>query len=98
MDTISLSARTRDERGRHVRAVRREGGVPAVLYGHRLQAMPLTTDAKALERTWHRAGRTHLIDLEVEGGKAHRVLIRDYQRHPRPGQALHVDSSAANLP
>jgi len=97
MDTISLAARPRGETGRHVHALRREGAVPAILYGHKIAPVNLAIDAKELERVWHRAGRTHLIDVKVQGQKAHKALIKDLQFHPRGGHALHVDFFAVNL-
>lgn len=97
MDSISLSARPRTETGRHVHALRREGAVPAVLYGHKVAPVSLAIDAKELARVWHRAGRTHLVDVKVQGQKAHKALIKELQFHPRGGYALHVDLFAVNL-
>lgn len=97
MDTITLSARPRSQTGRHVHALRREGAVPAVLYGHKVAAISLAIDAKDLERTWLRAGRTHLVDIAVEGQRKHKALIKDLQFHPRSGRPLHVDFFAVNL-
>jgi len=98
MDSISLTARPRSETGRHVHALRREGAVPAVLYGHKVAAVALAIDAKDLERTWHHAGRTHLVDVHVEGQKgARKALIKDVQVHPRSGRMLHVDLFEVNL-
>src|SRR5258706_5921265 len=97
MDSISLSARTRSETGRHVQALRRAGAVPAVLYGHKIPPAAIAVDAKELDRVWHKAGRTHLVDVKVQGGKAHKSLIKDVQFHPRDGYALHVDFFVVNL-
>lgn len=98
MDSISLSARPRSETGRHVHALRREGSVPAVLYGHKVAAQPLAVDAKEMERTWHHAGRTHLVDVHIEGQRgAKKALIKDIQFQPRSGHMLHVDLFAVNL-
>jgi len=98
MDSISLSARPRTETGRHVHALRREGGVPAVLYGHKVAPQALVLDAKEMERTWHHAGRTHLVDVHVEGQRgAKKALIKDIQFQPRSGHMLHVDLFAVNL-
>ena len=97
MDSISLSARPRSETGRHVHALRREGAVPAVIYGHKIAPIAIAVDAKELDRVWHKAGRTHLVDVRVEGGKAHKSLIKEVQFHPRDGYALHVDLFAVNL-
>jgi large subunit ribosomal protein L25 len=98
MDSISLTARPRSETGRHVHHLRREGVVPAVLYGHKVSPVALAVDAKEMERTWHHAGRTHLVDVHVEGQKgSSKVLIKDLQIHPRSGRMLHVDFFAVNL-
>lgn len=98
MDSISLTARPRSETGRHVHHLRREGAVPAVLYGHKVAAQALAVDAKEMERTWLRAGRTHLVDVHVDGQRgARKVLIKDIQFQPRSGHMLHVDLFAVNL-
>ncbi len=94
---LSLSATTRSERGHHVRALRRGGSVPAVLYSRDLDAQSLSADAAALTRVWQRAGRTHLIDLTVDGGPTRKVLIRDLQIDPRTARPLHADFLAVNL-
>jgi large subunit ribosomal protein L25 len=98
MDTLDLQARPRSETGRHVHALRRAGAIPAVLYGHKISPVALSVDAKDLERIWHRAGRTHLVDLHVEGQKgARKALIKELQLHPRSGHPLHADFFAVNL-
>ena len=98
MDSISLTARPRTETGRHVHHLRREGTVPAVLYGHKVDPLALAVDAKELERTWQHAGKTHLVDIRVEGQRsARKALIKDMQFHPRSGRMLHVDFFAVNL-
>ncbi len=95
--SMSLSARPRDTTGRHVHALRRAGQVPAVVYGHRQAAVSIQADEKEIDRIWQRAGRTHLVDLSVEGQPLRRCLIRDFQRNPRNGRPLHADFFAVNL-
>jgi large subunit ribosomal protein L25 len=98
MDKLDLAASPRTETGRHVHALRRAGAIPAVLYGHKVTPVALSVDAKDLERIWHRAGRTHLVDLHVEGQKgAKKALIKELQIHPRSGHPLHADFFAVNL-
>jgi len=98
MDTLELNARTRSETGRHVHALRRSGAIPAVLYGHKISPVSMAVDAKDLERIWHRAGRTHLVDIHLDGQKgAKKALIKDLQFHPRSGKPLHADFFAVNL-
>ncbi|HEV7676986.1 MAG TPA: 50S ribosomal protein L25 [Candidatus Dormibacteraeota bacterium] len=98
MDSIKLTARPRTETGRHVHALRRAGAVPAVLYGHKVAPVALAVDAKELERTWQKAGRTHLVDISIEGQKVSpKALIKDLQINPKSGKAIHVDLFAVNL-
>jgi len=95
--SLSLIVRPREATGRHVHALRRAGQVPATVYGHLQPAISVQADAKEIDRIWQRAGRTHLIDLRVEGQPVRRVLIREFQRSPRTGRPLHADFFAVNL-
>ena len=95
--TLDLTAKTRDERGRHVHALRRRGQVPAILYGYNTPAVALAIDAHMLERVWRRAGHSHLIDLALDGGRPRKVLIRELQVSPRTTRLVHVDLFAVNL-
>ncbi len=97
MSTLSISARPRTLRGRHLGALRNGGSVPAVVYGHSQQSLAIETDKRTLERLWHRAGKTTLIDLDVEGERTRKVLIREIQFSPRTGAVTHVDFFAPNL-
>ena len=60
MATIELAATTREERGSHNKPLRREGLVPAVLYGHNVVPRAIVAPAGLLHRVWMRAGRTQL--------------------------------------
>lgn len=97
MDALRLEARPRTERGRHVRALRRQGLVPAIVYGHGQDPLSIAVDYRDLERVWHRAGRTHLVDLEIGEERPRRALIRELQRDPRSWQILHADFYVVDL-
>ncbi len=97
MATIELRATTREERGHHNRALRRKGRVPAVLYGHNVEPRPIEAEGRLLHRVWMRAGRTHLVDLKVDGKRAQKVLVREMQIDPRTGNPIHADFFAVNL-
>ncbi len=94
---LALEATRRSETGRHVRALRRRGLVPAVLYGHRVESTPLAIEERRLQRIWRRAGNSHLVDLKLDGGRARKVLIRELQIDPRTAGVLHADLFAVNL-
>lgn len=91
-NVITMSARARDRVGKGAaRAVRREGFVPAVIYGGKQPPLSIAIDPKALNRELDKGTLfTGLLDLQVEGTK-HRVLARDVQYHPVTDRPLHAD-------
>jgi large subunit ribosomal protein L25 len=97
MATIELPATTREVRGSHNKPLRRQGQVPAVLYGHNVEPRAIVAEARLLHRVWMRAGRTQLVDLTVDGGRAQKVLVREMQLDPRTNRPIHADFFAVNL-
>ncbi|MCO5183027.1 MAG: 50S ribosomal protein L25 [Anaerolineae bacterium] len=89
MTDLILVAEPRDITGSKVKQLRREGQVPAVLYGVG-DPQKVKLEGRVLNRVLNRAGSNDLIDLQVGNGH-HRVLVRDIQRHVTRGDLLHVD-------
>jgi large subunit ribosomal protein L25 len=91
-DVAVLSARTRDRVGKgSARAARREGLVPAVIYGDKKDPLAITVTRRELDKLLNKPGFfSHLVDIELDG-KKHRVLARDLQQHPINDFAWHVD-------
>jgi len=88
---LKLQATKRTAHGRQVRKLRKEGAVPGIVYGHRSDAEPVSLDAAEFRRVFAKAGRTHLIDFVLDGGRAQKVLIKEIQKHPRYEGPIHVD-------
>jgi large subunit ribosomal protein L25 len=89
--TISALPRTATGKGA-ARAARRDGRIPAVLYGHGEESVALTVDTHSFERLLHEVSvENTLIDLELDGGSPFKVLVREVQRHPYRDHILHVD-------
>lgn len=88
--TLAVEARDRAGKG-SARAARREGRVPAVIYGNKESAEVVTVDYKSLERELS-TGKflSTVFDIKV-GDRTERVLPRDVQFHPVTDRALHVD-------
>ena len=73
------------------RTHRREGRVPAILYGHGEESVSITVDRNELDRLVHSISiENTIVDLDVEGG-GYKVLIREIQRHPVRKDFVHVD-------
>lgn len=87
MPEIRARVRTEEEKPRRLR---REGFVPAVVYGPHLESTPIAVEYSALERLLSRITRSTRIELEVDG-KKHYVFIRELQRDPITDRLIHVD-------
>jgi large subunit ribosomal protein L25 len=93
-----LEATARESFGKNeARRTRRDGLVPAVLYGGspdegKAQATPIAVQPKALLKILHsEAGANTLISLKLAGAGDTRVLVKEYQLDPVTHQVLHAD-------
>jgi large subunit ribosomal protein L25 len=90
----NLQAATRTHTGKGAaRALRREGKVPGVIYGHGRAAEALTIENSALSRMLSGvSASTAIFDISVDSRAPVKALIREMQRDPlRPAQILHLD-------
>lgn len=92
MATASLSATRRTGTGKgNARSLRRDGQVPAVIYGSARESQPLAVAARDLEKLLSRISADNtVVELAVEGATS-RALIKEIQRHPFKRVILHVD-------
>jgi large subunit ribosomal protein L25 len=91
MATASLSASPRTGTGKGVaRALRQNGQIPGIIYGHAREAQPLVLNARDFGRLLEHVTASTVIDLDI-GGKTSKTLIREIQRHPYKREVLHVD-------
>jgi large subunit ribosomal protein L25 len=95
-DTTSLSLTPRDPEGsRSARRLRREGFVPGVIYGGDGEPEHFAVDARILRNTLAHSGA--ILEVSIGGGKGTPVLVKDLQRHPVRGEAVHVDLLRVNM-
>jgi len=92
METIDIKAEARSQVGKgSARAARRSGLVPAIIYGNKETAVPVTLDANQWRQLMHKPGIfSQLININVNN-ETHFVLPRDIQQHPVSEEAMHVD-------
>lgn len=93
VQTIRIEAEARERAGKGAaRATRREGLVPAVIYGAKLEATLIALDPRDVMKELHKGGwQGHLYEVAVKGGDTVRTLMRDVQFHPVTDRPLHVD-------
>ncbi len=94
---MKLNATKRTEIGKQARRLRRAGRIPAVIYGHHAANAPVAIDRREFEQVFKRSGHTQLVDLAIDGGRAHKVLIKEIQIHPRWHGPVHVDLLQVSL-
>jgi large subunit ribosomal protein L25 len=91
-DDVTFAAEIRERVGKGgARTVRRQGRLPAVIYGDKLDPLPISLDPRAVELELHKPGFfTRMFDIAVDG-KTHRVLARDLQVDPVTDRPIHID-------
>jgi large subunit ribosomal protein L25 len=94
---MQLKASTRDLLGKRSRRLHGEGKLAAVVYGHNTQPTPLVLERLEFQKVFLKSGRTHLVDLVVDGARTEKVLVREIQTHPRLLGPIHVDFYQVNL-
>jgi large subunit ribosomal protein L25 len=97
MAELVLNAKPRNVIGKAVKALRRQGWIPAVLYGRHISPLPIQVEGRELQRVLSQArGGARLITLQVDG-ETHLALIREVQREPIRREILHVDFQAIEM-
>ena len=93
MNQVSLKARQRTDTGKQVaKTLRRDGSLPAVVYGSGEPPTPLTLDYREFEGFLRKTrGESVVINLEIEGMDDKKALLRDLQRDYLRNQLLHAD-------
>jgi large subunit ribosomal protein L25 len=87
----TLTARHRTITGKAVAHLRKEGQLPAVVYGHGVESSNVTVDAHEFDVLRKHIGPNALVDLSVDGRTSQPVLIHGVQIHPVHRRAIHAD-------
>ena len=92
MSIFELEAESRSDMGKGAsRRLRRDGKVPAIVYGGGEEPQAITlVHSEVLKRLDHEAFYSHILSLQVDGKKLDTVL-RDMQRHPSKPVVMHMD-------
>nr|WP_106782158.1 50S ribosomal protein L25/general stress protein Ctc [Lysinibacillus timonensis] len=77
-------------------SLRRQGKLPAVLYGYNIESMPIVLDYLETAKAVQNFGRTSVFQIDVEGKRVNAVL-NEIQRCARKGTVKHVDFLSINM-
>jgi len=89
--TTKLSATRRSETGKDVTRLRKDGRIPAVVFGHGLASIPVSLDAHEFDHLRKTIHSNTQLELTIDGKEKQRVLVHGFQINPRNRQLLHVD-------
>jgi large subunit ribosomal protein L25 len=96
MEEITINATQRELTGKQVKAYRKEGKLPAVIYGRHIDATPIWLDMRDATKTLSFMQQSSLVTIDL-GGEKHLTLVREKQRNFLTGTLLHVDFQAVSL-
>ena len=95
---ISLNAKIRKEMGKKTGALKEQGRIPAVVYGHKVKNVLLDVDSQEFQKVYKKTGENSLIELLIEGEKEKRpVLVHEIQKDHVSDKFIHVDFFQASL-
>lgn len=95
---MEIRAGRREKTGKAVKSLRREGLVPAVVYGKGLTNINLSLSLKEFKKVFKEAGHSSVIDLKIEGEKDPlKVLVAETQEEPIKNEVIHVDFRQVDL-
>jgi large subunit ribosomal protein L25 len=88
---VTLAATKREETGKRVSALFAAGKLPAVVYGPKQEATPITLSAKEFEKVFRDAGESSVIELAGVGASPLQVLIHEVDHDPVTHRPRHAD-------
>jgi len=96
MEKYILNAEKREVLGKKVKGLRREGKLPAVIYGQEIEPISITLDTKQVHKVLKVVGANTLISIKV-GKEEFLTLVREIQREVIVRDLLHMDFQAVSL-
>jgi len=95
MKQVTLSAIKREKTGKEIsKKLRKQGLIPAIVYGPRFQPLPIAVKFNELESILIKhKGETLLFNLELSDGEPSKIqaILKDYQIHPITDKIIHID-------
>lgn len=92
---LQLNTETRNIFGKKLKESRKEGQLPAVVYGKGKESKPLFVNLNEFKKVWNKAEESTVIKLQ--GGSDEDVLIYDAEKDPVRGEFIHVDFYALDV-
>jgi len=90
---LFLTAQIRSEKRRKVKKLRKEGFLPAIVYGKGIENLPIKVSYRDFKKIYQKAKEGRIINLKVKNDKEREffTLIREVQKDPLSDQFIHAD-------
>jgi len=86
---MQIEAQKRETLGKKTKHIRKEGKIPAVVFGKDMSSTNISLDYNTFDKVYKESGETDLIDIKI-GDEKIKVLIKDVQLDPVSGRISHV--------
>src|SRR5688572_33237862 len=96
MEKVVLKASAREISGKQVKALRRAGQLPAVIYGRHVDPIAILLETHGATLVLNKLTSSSLVTISLDG-KEYPALVREKQRNYIKGNLLHVDFLAVDL-
>lgn len=96
MERTKIEVEKRKITGKKVKKLRKEGLIPANIFGKELKSISVQVESKLFQKAFKEAGETALVDVKV-GSEIYPSLIHNLQRDPKSDSVIHVDFHKVNL-
>jgi large subunit ribosomal protein L25 len=96
MEKIVIEAQVRNQTGKKVKFLRKEGMIPAVIYGRDIETMPISLKKRETTLLFNKISGSTILTINVDG-KEHATLVREVQRDYIKNELLHIDFQAVSL-
>jgi large subunit ribosomal protein L25 len=97
MENIQLQSKARDPKADAIKDLKKQGFIPAELYGHNVPNVHLSLVKNEFEKVLRKAGESTIIQVTAPDKSVHNVLIQDVQRHYLTNEPIHVDFYAVKM-
>lgn len=91
MAEFTLQVKSREEAGKNLHTMRKQGLIPAIMYGHNSAPQMFWVQYLDFSKLYAKAGESSIIELTLEKGKGASVIVNDVQADPLSGRFTHVD-------
>lgn len=87
---MKLKAQKRDPDESSPETLRKDGEIPAIVYGHGYENEPISVDEGDFSSFFREVGKSEIFDLEIDS-ESYQVLVQDFQLDPVTDEITHVD-------